>query len=118
SVEDVVHGGEPGALLPGGDGQPEGRAGGGVDLELGDELALAGELDQLARLVGVGVDGVAVGGDQVAVGGEGQAERPVEVGRVGVDHRADPPVDLRLQGVLDGEDRVVGGRGDVERAAP
>ena len=50
-----------------------------VDGLLTDEEATGRELDQLAGLSRVGVDGVAVGGDQIAIGRQHQSERSAQV---------------------------------------
>ena len=60
----------------------EGHACGRVEGKLTHELARGRELDQLARLVRVDVDGIIVRRKQVVVGCQREADRPVEMCRI------------------------------------
>ena len=72
----------------------------------GDEHAVLGVLDEFARVGCVHVAGVAVRDDQVPVLRQDQADRGVQVGRVGDEEFASPLVARCMPGVVDGVDRV------------
>ena len=57
-----------------------------VDRELRHEGAIALELDQLARLVRVGVRAIAVGDQEIPIRQADEIERAVQMGNVGIDH--------------------------------
>jgi hypothetical protein len=60
-IDAVVHGGELRGLAGGLHGQAKGATGTGMDRDVLDELAFYGELDEVARLVGIWIDNIVVG---------------------------------------------------------
>ncbi len=110
----VIDGCQGGLALGGIEREAEGGALGLVERELADEGTRARELDQLARLVRVAVDGIAIGGQQVAAGGQDQADRTSEMARVLINEVPMPRSAWVARGVPDGEDGIIAGRGDIE----
>jgi hypothetical protein len=91
-----------------------GRTQGGIERELACELTIGGKLDQLAGLACIRVDRVVTRHEQVAARCQRQADGPVEVCLILVNKSTRSVIRSRLASVLDGENLVVAGCGDVE----
>ena len=87
---------------------------GSIDRELGHELARGRQLDDLARLVRVGVHRVALRRDEIAIRGENEPDGAVEVHGVVRHHVPHAMIACRAGRPLDREDGVVGRRRHVE----
>src|SRR5262249_2189867 len=85
----------------------EGAGGPGVQQQLTDELPARGEINDLPRLVGVGIDGIAIANDEVPIGRQYQSKRPMQVNLILVDHAAPTVTLFNLARVHHGEDLVV-----------
>src|SRR5262245_36451578 len=80
----------------------------GIDRVLPHEPSAPGELDDLARFVGVLAHrGIGIGDQEVAIRGEDQTQRPVEVHRILVDDCSGPEVCLGAPCTVQREDGVV-----------
>ena len=114
-VHTIIHGGELGRLSYRFHGQAEGTSGSWIERYLLDELALYSELDELAGLRRIRIDGIVVGHQQVSVWRHGQTQRSVQVFLVLVNQLADTAVMRSFRRIVHGIYSVVRGGGHVEQ---